>query len=99
MIRWWAGWVPAGIIWPAVSCLACGWNAHPGATIAYGHPRLGPFYCPRCRQSLPTWNNASTSSRSALCPDLLRYEQIGEADTWRGRIVRLFFWLMRARPI
>jgi hypothetical protein len=33
-----------------------------------------------------------------LCPDLLRYEQIGEADGWRGRTVRGFFWLMRAWP-
>ncbi|MCR4340830.1 MAG: hypothetical protein NUW01_13200 [Gemmatimonadaceae bacterium] len=31
-----------------------------------------------------------------LCPDLLRYEQIGAADNWRGRMVRAFFWLMRA---
>ena len=31
-----------------------------------------------------------------LCPDLLRYEQIGAADNWRGRTVRAFFWLMRA---
>lgn len=29
-----------------------------------------------------------------LCPDLLRYEQLGEADHWRGRIVRAFFWLL-----
>jgi len=34
-----------------------------------------------------------------LCPDLLRYEQIGAADNWRGRTVRLFFWLMRAWPV
>lgn len=33
-----------------------------------------------------------------LCPDLLRYELIGEADGWRGRIVRAFFWLLRAWP-
>ena len=31
-----------------------------------------------------------------LCPDLLRYEQIGAADNWRGKTVRAFFWLMRA---
>jgi len=40
-----------------------------------------------------------TSSQAALCPDLLRYEQIGEADGWRGRVVRAFFWLMRAWPV
>ena len=34
-------------------------------------------------------------SPDALCPDLLRYEQIGAADNWRGRVVRAFFWLMR----
>lgn len=33
-----------------------------------------------------------------ICPDLLRYDQIGEADGMRGRVVRLFFWLMRAWP-
>ena len=33
--------------------------------------------------------------RDHLCPDLLRYEQIGAADNWRGRTVRAFFWLMR----
>lgn len=26
-----------------------------------------------------------------LCPDLLRYEQLGAADGWRGHLVRLFF--------
>ena len=30
-----------------------------------------------------------------FCPDLLRYEQIGAADNLRGRVVRMFFWLMR----
>lgn len=34
-----------------------------------------------------------------ICPDLLRYEQIGAADNWRGRVVRAFFWLMRAWPV
>ncbi len=35
---------------------------------------------------------------TAICPDLLRYEQIGEADGLRGRVVRLFFLLMRFWP-
>ena len=35
----------------------------------------------------------------ALCPDLLRYEQIGEADGWRGRCVRAFFFVMRLWPV
>lgn len=33
-----------------------------------------------------------------ICPDLLRYENIGEADNLRGRVVRAFFWMMRAWP-
>ena len=33
-----------------------------------------------------------------LCPDLLRYEQIGAADGWRGRVVRAFFWALRFWP-
>lgn len=40
----------------------------------------------------------TSENRRALCPDLLRYEQIGEADLWRGRVVRAFFWLLRAWP-
>lgn len=35
---------------------------------------------------------------SALCPDLLRWEQLGTADGRRGRVVRAFFWLLRAWP-
>ena len=35
----------------------------------------------------------------ALCPDLLRYEQIGVADNLRGRVVRFFFYVMRAWPV
>ncbi len=33
-----------------------------------------------------------------LCPDLLRYENIGAADGPRGRVVRGFFWILRAWP-
>jgi hypothetical protein len=33
-----------------------------------------------------------------LCPDLLRYDQLGGADNWRGRLVRGFFWLLRCWP-
>lgn len=33
-----------------------------------------------------------------LCPDLLTYSDIGAADTWRGRVVRVFFWVMRWWP-
>lgn len=34
-----------------------------------------------------------------MCPDLLRYDQLGEADNLRGRVVRAFFWLMRIWPV
>ena len=30
-----------------------------------------------------------------ICPDLLSFDDIGEADCFRGRVVRAFFWLMR----
>ncbi len=33
-----------------------------------------------------------------LCPDLLCYENIGAADGPRGRVVRGFFWVLRAWP-
>lgn len=39
-----------------------------------------------------------TWTSNAVCPDLLRYEQIGEADGPRGCVVRAFFWLMRVWP-
>lgn len=42
--------------------------------------------------------NAWTASGAALCPDVLDYRAIGAADNWRGRVVRVFFWLMRAWP-
>ncbi len=29
-----------------------------------------------------------------ICPDLLQYEDIGAADTFRGRVVRLFFFVL-----
>ena len=43
-------------------------------------------------------NQLNTAMQTSLCPDLLRYEQIGAADGWRGRVVRGFFWLMRWWP-
>lgn len=33
-----------------------------------------------------------------ICPDLLRYSQLGAADNARGRVVRAFFYLMRYWP-
>jgi hypothetical protein len=49
--------------------------------------------------------NKSTHANMSLigipvCPDLLRLEQIGEADRLRGRIVRLFFKILdRIYPV
>lgn len=51
---------------------------------------------PDCYQVSGTINQTFTTAR--LCPDLLRYDQIGVADNWRGRTIRAFFWLMRAWP-
>lgn len=34
-----------------------------------------------------------------MCPDLLRYDQLGVADNMRGRVVRAFFWIMRIWPV
>jgi hypothetical protein len=44
----------------------------------------------------PPAYKTGTVTPAHLCPDLLRYEQIGVADNLRGRVVRAFFWLMRA---
>lgn len=50
----------------------------------------------------PTWPPGTLNPIQVvtvpLCPDLLRYELIGEADGWRGRVVRGFFWLLRWWP-
>lgn len=51
--------------------------------ISYGHPGAV---------------STNTGSEQWLCPDLLRWEQIGAADGLRGRVVRAFFWLLRAWP-
>ena len=40
-----------------------------------------------------------TTSDQWLCPDLLDHWRIGAADNLRGRVVRAFFWLMRAWPV
>ena len=33
-----------------------------------------------------------------ICPDLLDHATLGGADNLRGRVIRGFFWLMRAWP-
>jgi len=37
----------------------------------------------------------STATQSYICPDLLRLSQIGAADGWRGKAVRIFFWILK----
>lgn len=39
-----------------------------------------------------------TTLCSALCPDLLELKEIGVADNLRGRVVRIFFWVMQLWP-
>lgn len=41
-----------------------------------------------------TWQ-PTTSTNSAICPDLLNIRDIGEADGWRGHVVRIFFRVLR----
>lgn len=38
---------------------------------------------------------SATTNQSPLCPDLLRLEDIGEADAWRGKVVRGFFRILK----
>lgn len=47
------------------------------------------------RTTVPIAKSGSTAH--VICPDLLRLEQLGEADGWRGRLVRAFFWLIGPR--
>ncbi len=35
-----------------------------------------------------------TASSYVCCPDLMTLNDIGEADNLRGRIVRVFFWVL-----
>jgi len=36
-----------------------------------------------------------TAVHGVICPDLLRLGDLGEADGWRGRAVRVFFRVLR----
>jgi hypothetical protein len=52
---------------------------------------------------MTNWPNETTTTLTRLigvpiCPDLLDYSALGEADNLRGRIVRGFFWLLRFWP-
>lgn len=35
------------------------------------------------------------SGPQSICPDLLRLNQLGSADGWRGHVVRSFFRLLK----
>jgi hypothetical protein len=37
----------------------------------------------------------TTGTNSAICPDLLSIRDLGEADCWRGHLVRAFFVVLR----
>ncbi len=37
----------------------------------------------------------TTGTYRAICPDLLSIRDIGEADGWRGCVIRGFFQVMR----
>lgn len=43
-------------------------------------------------------SGSCTVTASAICPDLLDLDKIGEADNLRGRVVRAFFRMMRLWP-
>ncbi len=54
-------------------------------------------YLAAARSSSDPWKWVGptiTTTNSLLCPDLLRLSDIGEADNWRGRVVRGFFRLL-----
>ena len=38
---------------------------------------------------------STTGATQVLCPDLLSIRNIGEADGWRGHLVRGFFRLLK----
>lgn len=50
-----------------------------------------PIYAlPTIQYTSPTITTTGVSSQY-LCPDLLSIRQIGGADGWRGKVVRVFF--------
>lgn len=60
-----------------------------------------PWTHERFTEPDPWWTAGTAGSRvlvCPVCPDLLDYAAIGAADNWRGRVVRAFFWIMRAWP-
>jgi len=43
----------------------------------------------------PVNGTGVTLNQTYLCPDLLSIRHVGEADSWRGKVVRAFFRLLR----
>jgi hypothetical protein len=41
------------------------------------------------------WTWTTNTTNSAICPDLLSIRDLGEADSWRGHLVRGLFRLLR----
>lgn len=37
----------------------------------------------------------TTTNQQAICPDLLSIRDLGEADGWRGHVVRGFFRVLK----
>jgi len=45
--------------------------------------------------ALGNYTFTTTSVDNWICPDLLRHSQLGAADGWRGKAVRIFFWILK----
>ncbi len=62
-----------------------------------GQAFLDRFYTPSLAEMRPAvMAMTTTGTHRAICPDLLSIRDIGEADGWRGRVIRGFFRVMRA---
>ncbi len=61
-----------------------------------GQAFLDRFYTPSLVEMRPAvMGITATGTHQAICPDLLSIRDIGEADGWRGRVVRGLFRLLR----
>lgn len=56
----------------------------------------GPFHTTYAAEMTENRSGDITIPR---CADLFRLEFLGGADTWRGRVIRAFMWLMDYWPI
>lgn len=74
---------------------------HCSRDTAGNHAPGCPFYVQQWRENnrwgpvLPTSWKWKISTNAPLCPDLLRLADLGEADNWRGKVVRAFFRLLK----